>query len=54
MCGESEFKCKDEKACVLRDVRCDGNDDCGDGSDEDPLLCSKRCYRGNKPNSCIV
>ncbi|XP_074648857.1 ovochymase-like [Tubulanus polymorphus] len=32
-CTPTEFSC-DNGNCVDRDVRCDGNDDCGDGSDE--------------------
>ena len=32
-CGEEEFTCTDA-SCVEMEVRCDGKNDCSDGSDE--------------------
>ena len=33
LCEPNEFQCENSK-CVLKTWRCDGDDDCGDGSDE--------------------
>lgn len=32
-CGTSEYQCKN-KNCIAAPYRCDGNDNCGDNSDE--------------------
>lgn len=40
-CHEDEFHCDNNKCKPLM-WRCDGEDDCGDSSDEDPELCGKR------------
>ena len=40
-CDDSAFKCRNG-ACVMKRWQCDGDNDCGDGSDEDPELCGKR------------
>jgi hypothetical protein len=37
-CEPSEFPC-DNGNCVYVGYVCDGDDDCGDGSDESTLLC---------------
>ena len=39
-CTDSEFKCTNGK-CIPGTWHCDGEDDCYDGSDEDPTVCSK-------------
>lgn len=38
-CGENEFQC-DNKKCVIKEFQCDGDNDCGDWTDEDscPML----------------
>lgn len=41
-CGEDKFKCKNGR-CILNRWKCDQENDCSDGSDEDPELCSKFC-----------
>lgn len=40
-CGEHSFKCKSTGRCVSEAWHCDGDEDCPDGSDEDPELCRK-------------
>lgn len=42
-CPESDFKCKSSGRCILQSWSCDGESDCNDGSDEDPVMCSK-CF----------
>ena len=33
-CNYDDFKCRDKSSCISADRICDGNSDCGDGSDE--------------------
>lgn len=38
-CGPDEFKCTSENACISNQWTCDGERECGDGSDEDAEHC---------------
>ena len=38
MCHKNEFQCLNNK-CILSNLKCDGNDDCGDNSDEEKNAC---------------
>jgi len=42
-CGADEFTCGPgaSESCVSEDYLCDGDDDCGDGSDEDADMCGQ-------------
>ncbi|XP_064182725.1 low-density lipoprotein receptor-related protein 1B-like isoform X2 [Anguilla rostrata] len=40
-CKSEEFRCRNQR-CVQLSWKCDGDDDCMDGSDEDPQICHNR------------
>lgn len=40
VCGAEENLCG-QGSCLAQHRFCDGTDDCGDGSDEDPTRCSE-------------
>ena len=41
-CGKDEFQCANTGECILKYFACDGDDDCGDLSDEENCEISKR------------
>lgn len=41
-CGVDEFRCKDSGRCIPARWKCDGEDDCGDASDEPKEECGKK------------
>ena len=40
-CGVDEFRCKDSGRCIPARWKCDGEDDCGDSSDEPKEECGE-------------
>lgn len=40
VCNNDEFECANKK-CIIKTWICDKTDDCGDKSDEDPIMCAK-------------
>ncbi|KAG9349405.1 hypothetical protein JZ751_027848 [Albula glossodonta] len=40
-CRADEFQCRNQH-CIQRSWKCDGDDDCLDGSDEEPHICQNR------------
>lgn len=42
-CKSEEFQCRNQR-CIQLSWQCDGDDDCLDGSDEDPHICCMRLF----------
>ena len=40
-CDDRQFACEDHKFCIPINWKCDGEADCQDGSDENPIECGK-------------
>lgn len=58
-CEPNEYQCANKK-CVLKTWRCDSDDDCGDGSDEDNCatnppfsICQYHQFACHSNNQCI-
>uniref|UniRef100_A0A3B4B2J9 Uncharacterized protein n=1 Tax=Periophthalmus magnuspinnatus TaxID=409849 RepID=A0A3B4B2J9_9GOBI len=41
-CPAGQIKCENTNICIYPDYLCDGNNNCGDNSDENPLFCAGR------------
>lgn len=52
-CRPDEFVCNNT-LCKLHSWVCDGEDDCGDNSDEDAELCGKKSDSDAKPTALVV
>uniref|UniRef100_A0A8C3TEC7 Uncharacterized protein n=1 Tax=Chelydra serpentina TaxID=8475 RepID=A0A8C3TEC7_CHESE len=48
-CGVDEFRCKDSGRCIPARWKCDGEDDCGDSSDEPKEECGELVPRLARP-----
>ena len=44
-CGKDEFRCSDGERCIQAESKCDGWNDCTDGSDETTELCGADCQK---------
>lgn len=51
-CENNKFFCRNGK-CISRMWACDGDDDCGDNSDEDEQYCSKCAVQMFKVHDCL-
>lgn len=47
-CGVDEFRCKDSGRCIPARWKCDGEDDCGDASDEPKEECGEKELKGGE------
>ena len=46
-CSEGQAKCPNNNICLDRRYLCDGDNDCGDNEDENPLFCKNfTCRKG--------
>merc|ERR1719367_1869151 len=44
-CGKDEFRCSDGERCIQAESKCDGWNDCTDGSDETTVVCGVNCEK---------
>ena len=44
VCYKGQWKCSNGR-CITKDLLCDGEDDCDDGSDETEDVCGKLNYK---------
>ena len=51
-CGPKEFKCANGK-CITGSWKCDRQDDCGDGSDENDDVCAAGGMKQKIANNCL-
>merc|ERR1712038_321727 len=56
-CARGEFKCATKDLCIPESYKCDGDNDCGDGSDEDPgrceIFCNANQWKCENSGKCI-
>lgn len=53
-CGVDEFRCKDSGRCIPARWKCDGEDDCGDASDEPKEECGMEQLDGRLKGQEVV
>lgn len=53
-CGVDEFRCKDSGRCIPARWKCDGEDDCGDASDEPKEECGTNIFSFYKLDRCAT